>query len=67
MRPGYFCFGLNSTKHDLISAERRLVGESEFPLLLRVRLGPREDIAKLFLLDKNKTQEINHEVAQFLK
>ena len=47
--------------------ERRLIGESEFPLLLRVRLGPREDIAKLFLLDKNKTQEISHEVAQFLK
>ena len=48
-------------------SERRLIGESEFPLLLRVRLGPREDIAKLFLMDKNKTQEINHDVAQYLK
>jgi len=48
------------------TGERRLIGESEFPLLLRVRLGPREVIAKLFLLDKNKTQEINHEVAQYL-
>ncbi len=49
------------------SGERRLVGDAEFPLLLRVRLGPREDIAKLFLLDKNRTKEINHEVAQYLK
>jgi Ras association domain-containing protein 2/4 len=43
------------------------VGDSEFPLRLRVNLGPREDIAKLFLLDRRKTKEINHEVAQFLK
>ncbi len=48
-------------------SERRLVRDHEFPLRLRVDLGPREDIAKLFLMDRRNTTEIRHEVAQYLR
>ncbi len=41
--------------------------DHEFPLRLRVDLGPREDIAKLFLMDRRNTTEIRHEVAQYLR
>ncbi|GLH16113.1 Putative regulatory protein mlp [Gryllus bimaculatus] len=33
---------------------------------VRVMLGPHEDVAKLFLMDRQNTQEISCEVAQFL-
>lgn len=49
------------------SGERRLIGESEFPLLLRVHNGPHEDVAKFQLMELKHTNEINVEVAQFLK
>ena len=29
-------------------------------------LGPHEDVAKLFLMDRQNTEEISNEVAQFL-
>merc|ERR1712098_370290 len=48
------------------SGETRLVGPSESPLTLRVNLGPHEEISKLYLMDKHKTTEIPHEVAQYL-
>ena len=38
------------------------MGDHEYPLVLRVNLGPHEDIAKLYIFDKNQTTEINHEV-----
>jgi Ras association domain-containing protein 2/4 len=47
--------------------ERRLVRDHELPLHLRVNLGPHEDIAKLYLLDRNSTSEIRPEVAQFIR
>jgi len=40
--------------------------DDEYPLLVRVMLGPHEDVAKLFLMDRQNTQEISNEVAQFL-
>jgi len=49
------------------TGERRLITDNEFPLLLRVNLGPYEDIAKIYLMDKQRTEEISHTVAQFLK
>jgi len=49
------------------TGERRLVTENEFPLLLRINLGPHEDIAKIYLMDKQRTEEISHSVAQFIK
>ena len=49
------------------SGERRLVTPNEFPLLLKVNLGPHEDVAKLQLMELKTTPEINPEVAQFLK
>lgn len=49
------------------TGETRLITEKEFPLLLRVNLGPYEEIAKIYLMDKQKTEEISHNVAQFIK
>ena len=39
--------------------------DTEFPLYLRVNLGPHEDAVNLYILDNN-TIEIRQEVAQFL-
>jgi len=49
------------------TGERRFITENEFPLLLRVNLGPHEEIAKIYLMDKKRTEEISHNVAQFIK
>ncbi len=57
-------FGLFLVKD---SGERRLLSEDEFPLLLRVNLGPHEDVAKFQLMELKYTSEIKPEVAQFLK
>jgi hypothetical protein len=46
----------------LFLSERRLVGDDEYPLVLRVNLGPHEDISKLYIFDKNNTTEVNYEV-----
>ena len=48
------------------TGETRLVQDTEFPLMLRVNLGPHEDISKLYLMDKKNTSEISSEVAQYL-
>ena len=47
-------------------SERRRLLDNEFPLLIRVNLGPHEDASRLYILD-NRALEIRHEVAQFLK
>jgi Ras association domain-containing protein 2/4 len=46
--------------------EQRRLRDDEYPLLVRVMLGPHEDVAKLFLMDRQNTEEISNEVAQFL-
>ncbi|PSN28978.1 hypothetical protein C0J52_27519 [Blattella germanica] len=48
------------------NGEQRRLRDDEYPLLVRVMLGPHEDVAKLFLMDRQNTQEISNEVAQFL-
>ena len=48
------------------TGETRLVQDTEFPLVLRVNMGPHEDISKLYLMDKNRTKEISGDVAQYL-
>ncbi|KAK7866643.1 hypothetical protein R5R35_000262 [Gryllus longicercus] len=48
------------------NGEQRRLRDDEYPLLVRVMLGPHEDVAKLFLMDRQNTQEISCEVAQFL-
>lgn len=48
-----------------VSEQRRLRDE-EYPLLVRVLLGPHEDVAKLFIMDRHTTPEVSNEVAQFL-
>ena len=47
--------------------ERRLVSDTEYPLVLRVNLGPHEEVARLYIFDKNETMEVRHEVAQYLR
>jgi len=48
------------------NGEQRRLQDDEYPLLVRVMLGPHEDVAKLYLMDRNNTDEISSEVAQFL-
>ncbi|XP_067009207.2 ras association domain-containing protein 4 [Anabrus simplex] len=48
------------------NGEQRRLRDDEYPLLVRVMLGPHEDVAKLFLMDRQNTEEISCEVAQFL-
>lgn len=48
------------------NGEQRRVKEDDFPLLVRVMLGPHEDVARLFLVDSHFTPEISSEVAQFI-
>jgi Ras association domain-containing protein 2/4 len=43
-----------------------MLKEDEYPLMVRVMLGPHEDVAKLYLMDRGTTEEISSEVAQFL-
>jgi len=49
------------------TGERRMISETEFPLLVRVRTGPHEDVAKLYLMDRTRTEEISQQVAAFLR
>ena len=70
------------------TGERRIISETEFPLLVRVRYflrslctnkvimrhslilvrtGPHEDVAKLYLMDRTRTEEISQQVAAFLR
>lgn len=48
------------------TGERRLMQDDEFPLLARVMLGPDETVAKLFIMNRENTNEIPYEVAQYL-
>ncbi|XP_063238101.1 ras association domain-containing protein 2 [Bacillus rossius redtenbacheri] len=48
------------------NGEQRRLRDDEYPLVVRVMLGPHEDVARLFLMDRRSTEEISSEVAQFL-
>ncbi|XP_024938142.1 uncharacterized protein LOC107265276 isoform X2 [Cephus cinctus] len=48
------------------NGEQRRLREDEYPLEVRVVLGPHENVARLFLVDKLTTPEISSDVAQFL-
>ncbi|KAL0280632.1 UNVERIFIED_CONTAM: hypothetical protein PYX00_001864 [Menopon gallinae] len=48
------------------NGEQRRLKDDEYPLLVRVMLGPHEDVTKLFLMDAHNTEEISSDVAQFL-
>lgn len=48
------------------TGERRLMQDDEYPLLARVMLGPDEAVAKLFIMNRENTNEIPYEVAQYL-
>lgn len=48
------------------TGEQRQILDSEYPLLVRVMLGPSEDVAKVFIMENKKCVEISDEVAQFL-
>ncbi|XP_057326710.1 ras association domain-containing protein 4 [Microplitis mediator] len=48
------------------NGEQRRLRDDEYPLEVRVALGPHENVARLFLVDKLSTPEISSDVAQFL-
>ncbi|KAH8312469.1 hypothetical protein KR044_010883 [Drosophila immigrans] len=48
------------------NGEQKRLKDNEYPLITRITLGPHEDVARLFLVDARKTDEISNEVAQFL-
>ncbi|XP_033225395.1 uncharacterized protein LOC117178205 [Belonocnema kinseyi] len=48
------------------NGEQRRLRDDEYPLEVRVVLGPHENVARLFLVDKLSTLEISSDVAQFL-
>ncbi|XP_017849809.1 cell wall protein DAN4 [Drosophila busckii] len=48
------------------NGEQKRLKDNEFPLVTRITLGPHEDVARLFMVDSRKTDEISNEVAQFL-
>ncbi|XP_037732139.1 uncharacterized protein LOC119563017 [Drosophila subpulchrella] len=48
------------------NGEQKRLKDDEYPLITRVTLGPHEDVARMFLVDSRKTDEISNEVAQFL-
>lgn len=50
----------------LLFLEQRRLRDDEYPLEVRVVLGPHENVARLFLVDKLSTPEISSDVAQFL-
>ena len=43
-------------------SERRVLKEADYPLLERVLLGPIENEAKIFIMEKDKTHEVSSEV-----
>ena len=45
-----------------LSTERRVLKEADYPLLERVLLGPIENEAKIFIMEKDKTHEVSSEV-----
>ncbi|XP_036323613.1 serine-rich adhesin for platelets [Rhagoletis pomonella] len=48
------------------NGEQKRLKETDYPLVTRVMMGPHEDVARLFLVDAKKTDEISNEVAQFI-
>lgn len=42
------------------NGEQKRLKENEYPLITRIMLGPHEDVAKLFLVDAKKTDEIRY-------
>lgn len=48
------------------NGEQRRLRDDEYPLEVRVVLGPHENVARLFLVDRLSTPEISSDVAQFL-
>lgn len=46
--------------------EQRRLREDEYPLITRILLGPHEDVARIFIVDRHSTYEVSNEVAQFL-
>lgn len=43
------------------SGEQRRLKDDDYPLLVRILLGPHEDVARIFLMDTQTTTEIRYE------
>ncbi|XP_066594158.1 uncharacterized protein Rassf [Prorops nasuta] len=48
------------------NGEQRRLRDNEYPLEVRVIIGPHENVARLFLVDKYTTPEISFDIAQYL-
>lgn len=48
------------------NGEQKRLKDTDYPLVVRIMLGPHEDVARMFLMDAQRTQEISNEVAQFI-
>lgn len=42
------------------SGEQRRLKDDDYPLLVRILLGPHEDVARIFLMDTQTTSEIRY-------
>ncbi|XP_071435328.1 ras association domain-containing protein 2 isoform X2 [Pithys albifrons albifrons] len=49
------------------SGEKQRLRGSDFPLLARVLQGPCEQVAKVFLMEKDQVEEVTYDVAQYIK
>ncbi|XP_067879137.1 ras association domain-containing protein 2a isoform X2 [Heterodontus francisci] len=49
------------------SGERTKLKDSDYPLISRILQGPCEDIAKIFLMEKDLGEEVTYDVAQYIK
>lgn len=43
------------------SGEQRKLKDDDFPLLVRIILGPHEDVSRIFLMDSQTTTEVRYE------
>nr|XP_013815642.1 PREDICTED: ras association domain-containing protein 2 [Apteryx mantelli mantelli] len=48
-------------------AEKQKLRATDYPLIARVLQGPCEQVAKVFLMEKDQVEEVTYDVAQYIK
>ncbi|GAB6028217.1 hypothetical protein CHUAL_002411 [Chamberlinius hualienensis] len=48
------------------NGEIKIIKDDEYPLVARILLGPHEQVAKIYIMDRSRTSEVSNEVAQYL-
>ncbi|XP_067168469.1 ras association domain-containing protein 2 isoform X2 [Apteryx mantelli] len=49
------------------SGEKQKLRATDYPLIARVLQGPCEQVAKVFLMEKDQVEEVTYDVAQYIK